>query len=90
MDEKDLAQKLKSEGFTRTYVWHDKPGTFYPDHTRTTETAHIILGGEMKLTVNGHTETYRTGGRCDVPAGTVHSAKMGPHGCRYLIGEKPA
>ena len=28
------------------------------------------------------------GERCDVPAGAVHSARMGPQGCRYLIGEK--
>jgi quercetin dioxygenase-like cupin family protein len=90
MDEKDLVQKLNREGFTHTYVWQDAPGTFYPDHTHQTETAHIILSGEMTLTVCGRTETYRTGGRCDVPAGTVHAAKMGPHGCRYLIGEKQA
>jgi hypothetical protein len=28
------------------------------------------------------------GEHCDVPAGTVHAARMGSHGCRYLIGEK--
>ena len=88
MDENRLAQKLKGEGFSRTFVWEDGPGTFYPDHTHAMETAHIILSGEMSLTVNGLTQTYRTGGQCDVPAGTVHSAKMGPHGCRYLIGER--
>jgi quercetin dioxygenase-like cupin family protein len=88
MDEKDLAQNLKREGFSHTYVWQDEPDTFYPDHTHATETAHIILSGEMTLTVSGRTETYCAGGRCDVPAGTVHSAKTGPHGCRYLIGER--
>jgi hypothetical protein len=38
--------------------------------------------------VNGETRTYRAGERCDVPAGTVHSAEMGPQGYRYIIGEK--
>jgi len=28
------------------------------------------------------------GERCGVPVGAVHSARMGPHGCLYLIGEK--
>ena len=88
MDEKELAQKLKREGFSHTYVWQDGPGAFYPNHTHETETAHIILNGEMTLTMNGRTETYSVGGRCDVPARTVHSAKMGPRGCRYLIGER--
>lgn len=88
MDEKALAERLKREGFSHTYVWQDGPETFYPNHSHTTETAHIILSGEMTLTVNGRTETYRAGGRCDVPAGAVHSAKMGPQGCKYLIGER--
>jgi mannose-6-phosphate isomerase-like protein (cupin superfamily) len=88
MDERALAQQLKSEGFGHTYVWQDGPNTFYPEHTHETETAHIILSGEMTLTTNDRTETYRAGARCDVPAAAVHSARMGPTGCRYLIGER--
>lgn len=52
------------------------------------ETAHVILRGEMTLTMDGCTVTYRPGERCDVAAGAVHSARMGPQGCRYLIGER--
>lgn len=88
MDEKDLAKRLESEGFVHTYVWQDGPNTFYPDHTHDTETAHIILSGEMTLTTKGQTETYHPGSRCDVPARALHSAKIGPQGCRYLIGER--
>lgn len=84
----DLEKQLLEEGFTHTYVWQDRPGAFYPDHTHPAETAHVILDGEMTLTVNGKTQTFRAGERRDVPAGAVHSARMGPRGCRYLIGEK--
>ena len=84
----DSENQLHTEGFTHTYVWQDAPGAFYPEHTHPTETAHIILDGEMTLTMQGQTHTFRAGDRCDVPAGTVHSARMGPRGCRYLIGEK--
>jgi hypothetical protein len=42
----------------------------------------------MTLTMNGGSHTYRAGERCDVPVGTVHSARMGPSGCRYLVGER--
>ncbi|HEV2521572.1 MAG TPA: cupin domain-containing protein [Candidatus Acidoferrales bacterium] len=87
-DQKSLDLGLQSEGFLHTYVWQDGPNAFYPDHTHSTETAHIILDGEMTLRHGGNTRTYRVGERCDVPAGAVHSAKMGPRGCRYLIGEK--
>ncbi len=87
-DPKSLEQQLHGEGFLHTYVWQDGPNAYYPDHTHAVETAHIILEGEMTLTQGGETRTYAEGERCDVPARAVHSAKMGPRGCRYLIGEK--
>jgi len=80
--------QLEREGFGHTYVWQDGPNAFYPEHTHEAETAHIILRGEMALTMNGRSETYRAGGRCDVPAEAAHSARMGPSGCRYLVGER--
>lgn len=88
VDLKSLERQLHGEGFLRTYVWQDGPDAFYPDHTHGGETAHIILDGEMTLTQDGSTLTYSAGQRCDVPAGAVHSARMGARGCRYLIGEK--
>lgn len=88
MDEKELRKKLEREGFGHAYVWQDGPNAHYPDHAHPMETAHIILSGEMTLTMRGTTETYREGERCDVQAGPVHSARMGPKGCRYLIGER--
>jgi quercetin dioxygenase-like cupin family protein len=83
-----LEEQLRTEGFRHTYVWQDRPNAHYPDHTHAAETAHIILEGEMSLTMAGESRTYGVGERCDVPAGVVHSARMGPVGCRYLIGEK--
>lgn len=87
-NEESLHRRLKSEGFRRTYACQDDPGAFYPEHTHPTETAHIILEGELALTMNGGTRVYRVGERCDGPAGAAHSARMGPSGCRYLIGER--
>jgi mannose-6-phosphate isomerase-like protein (cupin superfamily) len=88
MNEKDLARQLEREGIFRTYVWEDAPGTSYPDHVHARETVHIILSGEMTLTTNSRALTCIAGDCCDVPAGRVHSARMGPQGCRYLVGEK--
>ena len=88
MDVKALKKQLGEEGFSHAYVWQDHPHAFYPEHTHPTETAHIILEGEMTLTMDGQTHTFRPSERCDVPPGTVHAARMGPAGCRYLIGEK--
>ena len=43
MDEKKLSAELQRQGFLQTCVWQDAPGTFYPEHTHRTETAHIVL-----------------------------------------------
>ena len=88
MDVRDLEKKLQSEGFRHTYIWQDSPNAYYPDHTHPVETAHIILDGAMTLTQGGQPRTYHAGDRVDVPARTVHSARIGPRGCRYLLGEK--
>lgn len=90
MDEKKLAAQLQNEGFSLIYIWGDGPNTHYPEHTHREETAHIILSGEMTLSMNGESHLYRAGERCDVPAGAIHSAHVGPLGCRYLIGERSA
>jgi len=84
----DFEKQLHSEGFRNTYVWKDGPEQGYSDHTHPVETAHVILEGEMTVTMDGRSMTYHAGDRCDVPAGAVHAARMGPAGCRYLIGEK--
>jgi quercetin dioxygenase-like cupin family protein len=88
MNEKELEKKLLSEGFSGIFVHTDRPGARYPDHTHGGVTAHIVLEGEIKITSEGETATFGPGERFDVPAGAVHSAVVGPSGCRYMIGEK--
>mgnify|MGYP002788435395 CR=1 FL=1 len=88
MNEKELEKKLLSEGFSGIFVHRDRPGAHYPEHTHNGITAHIVLEGEITITSEGETATYRPGERFDVPAGAVHSAVIGASGCRYMIGEK--
>jgi mannose-6-phosphate isomerase-like protein (cupin superfamily) len=88
LNESELRKGLVAEGFAHTFVWQDGPQAFYSDHTHPGLTAHIILDGEMTLTMDGKSRTFRAGDRCDVPAGAIHSAQMGSRGCRYLVGEK--
>ena len=88
MDLGALERQLRGEGFVQVYVWQDGPDAYYSEHIHSGETAHIILEGEMTLGQDGVSRTYQRGERCDVAAGAVHWARMGPRGCRYLIGEK--
>lgn len=88
MSEKELERKLRDKGFSNIFVWQDRPNAFYPEHTHSGITAHIVLEGEITVTSEGITKIYKSGDRFDVPAGAVHSAKIGSEGCRYIIGEK--
>jgi hypothetical protein len=88
MEAAEFESRLHNEGFSRTYAWRDEPETFYPDHRHDKLTAHIILDGQMTLTIGGKAQTYYPGDRCDVSAGVLHSALIGPQGCQYLVGEK--
>ena len=89
VDSAAFERQLRQEGFRHVYEWTDAPHASYADHTHAVDTAHIVLDGELTLTCGGTTRTYTTGERPpDVPAGAVHSARMGPQGCRYLIGER--
>ncbi len=88
MKEEDWEKILKKEDFTSIYTWFDEANKHYSDHKHPFITAHIILDGEMVITVKDKSKVYRKGDRFDVPADTIHSAKMGKNGCRYMIGEK--
>jgi mannose-6-phosphate isomerase-like protein (cupin superfamily) len=71
MSEAALTSQLQRDGFSHAYVWEDDPNARYPGHTHRTETAHIILTGEMTLTMAGESRTFRSGERCDVPSNTA-------------------
>lgn len=88
MDETTIRAALAREGFTGLFVWRDAPGATYPEHTHGGETAHVVLDGEITILAEGETRTYRAGDRFDVPAGQVHAARVGPGGCRYVVGER--
>jgi quercetin dioxygenase-like cupin family protein len=88
MTEQEVIESLTKEGFTDVYTWEDQAGTKYPEHTHEKLTAHVILTGEMILIDKNGEKTLKAGERFDIPQGTVHKAKMGPEGCRYVIGER--
>jgi mannose-6-phosphate isomerase-like protein (cupin superfamily) len=88
VSEDELILMLQREGFSHCYVCEDGPMACYKAHEHPMETAHIILRGEMTVTMDGKSNTHRAGDRCDVPPNVKHSAVMGPLGCRYLVGER--
>ncbi len=86
--QQEVIDSLLKEGFTDVYAWEDPANFEYPEHTHEKLTAHVIIEGEMTLREKGKEKTLKIWERCDMPAGTVHSAKMGTQGCKYVVGEK--
>lgn len=83
-----IKERLRHEGFRNIFTHTDRPGAYYPEHTHKNITCHIVIDGEIEITSGGTTRTYRAGERFDLPAGEVHSAKVGQEGCTYILGEK--
>ncbi len=89
INEQDAKDILVKESFENINIWQDGPNFEYSEHTHEKLTAHIILEGEMLLIDHlGQEKTLKAGDRLDIPAGTVHKAKMGVLGCKYVVGEK--
>lgn len=80
LDERSLERALHAQGFVTTYIWQDGPGAKYGDHVHETETAHIILAGEMTLTMDGRAHvSCRRAVRCPGRSGA-----FSPNGAERL------
>jgi quercetin dioxygenase-like cupin family protein len=55
----------------------------HPFHVRA-----LVLAGELTLTSQGASRTFRAGDAFEMAAGCVHSEQHGPEGTTYLVGRK--
>ena len=64
---------------------------YYPPHTHSGVTTHLILNGEFTVMYpddkEPKKETFGPGARIDVDANRRHEVWMGKEGCTYVIGE---
>ena len=47
----------------------------------------MVLGGETTVTRDNNSETFRAGNHCEIPAGCMHTTKVGPEGVSYILGK---
>lgn len=83
-----LKQKLKDEGFTHVYEWTDAAGVEYPEHSHKGKVNFYVTSGSILMNVSGKETLVKTGERMDVPVGVSHTAKVGPGGCTFIVGEE--
>lgn len=82
-----LRRHLEAEGFEVT-SWRDPADRTYAAHCHRHDESLWVVCGRIVLQVDGHDIPLGPGDRLELPRGTVHTARAGPDGARYLIGQR--
>jgi quercetin dioxygenase-like cupin family protein len=82
-----LRGQLEAEGFD-AFVWCDAPGADYQPHSHDHDESLWVIEGEIVFGAEGGEFRLAAGDRLMLPKGTVHTARAGREGARYLIGQK--
>jgi quercetin dioxygenase-like cupin family protein len=85
--EDGLRTQLEAEGFD-AFVWCDAAGADYQPHAHDHDESLWVIEGEIVFGAEGGEFRLGAGDRLMLPKGTVHTARAGRHGSRYLIGQK--
>lgn len=85
--EEELQEQLVAQELN-VYRWTNGPGDVYPGHTHSYHKVLLVVEGNIKFDLPTRHETINlnAGDRLDLPAGTRHSAVVGPEGVVCLEG----
>ena len=83
----DLMARLRSEA-GGCYSWSSGPGDRYAEHSHEYQKVLYCVEGSITfvLASDGRSLELKSGDRIALPAGTVHSARVGPDGCTCIEG----
>ena len=87
----ELFQGLRAEGLDPS-PWSNGPGDRYAAHEHPYDKVIVVASGSIRfgLPGSGATLELETGHRLELPAGTAHDARVGPHGVTCLEAHLPA
>jgi uncharacterized protein YjlB len=86
----DLMTRLRREA-TGCYSWSNGPGDHYAPHSHTYEKVLYCVDGSITFLLEAHDGKrieLTSGDRMVLPAGTIHSAVVGPRGCTCIEGKR--
>jgi quercetin dioxygenase-like cupin family protein len=75
-------------GFQQVVERRWEPDTVVPTHSHPFEANALVVQGEMWLTVDGHTQHLKPGGRFALAAGVPHDERYGPDGATYWVARR--
>ncbi len=86
--EQELRKRMQQQGLS-PYTWSNGPGDTYAVHSHSYEKVLYCVRGSIRFALPDHPEASRnidlTPGDCMIlPAGTRHSALVGPQGVTCL------
>jgi mannose-6-phosphate isomerase-like protein (cupin superfamily) len=85
----EMMAKLKAEA-RDCYSWSNGPGDRYAAHSHGYEKVLYCVAGSITFTLEAEAKhlELEQGDRMILPAGTVHSAVVGPGGCSCIEGRR--
>jgi len=85
----ELMSKLEAEA-SGCYSWSNGPGDRYAAHSHSYEKVLYCVDGSITFMLDweGQSLELKPGDRMVLPAGTVHSARVGPSGCTCIEGHR--
>jgi quercetin dioxygenase-like cupin family protein len=77
---------LRREGFE--VVHGGQQPCFSEDlHAHDFDARVMVLSGEITIVRDNKAETFRAGDHCEIAAGSLHTAQVGPEGVAYIVGK---
>ena len=86
----ELMAKLRSEA-SGCYSWSNGPGDRYAPHSHGYEKVLYCVDGSITFVLDEEARRrieMKPGDRMVLPAGTIHSAEVGPGGCSCVEGRR--
>jgi quercetin dioxygenase-like cupin family protein len=85
----ELMERLRAEA-TACYSWSNGPNDRYAPHSHSYEKVLYCVDGSITflLESEGEEVVLGAGDRMVLPAGTLHSAVVGPDGCTCIEGQR--
>lgn len=84
----DLLSRLRAEA-RDVYQWSNAPGDTYAPHSHGYTKILYCLEGSIDFVTGERTMRLAPGDRMELPAGTRHSAVVGPLGVTCAEGKRP-
>lgn len=88
MDTRTFEADLRRDGYQDIETKSQPADVHVGSHAHDFDVRALVLSGEVTLSWDGKTQTYRSGEVFTMAAGCPHTEQYGPQGYTYLVGRR--